>query len=61
MESTKRNCELITERNKSLSNDIIALQKERSQVEIEKTRLQLELCNMRYDVPTLVKYFNCLH
>ncbi|XP_038952102.1 ankyrin repeat domain-containing protein 26-like isoform X4 [Rattus norvegicus] len=47
MESTKRNCELITERNKSLGNDIIALQKERSQVEIEKTRLQLELCNMR--------------
>lgn len=47
MEIKKLNCELITEENESLRNDIIVVQKERSQIEFEKTKLRAEIHNMR--------------
>lgn len=61
MEIKKLNCELITEENESLRNDIIVVQKERSQIEFEKTKLRAEIHNMRYDAPIFENYFNCLH
>ena len=61
IEFTKRNCELLEEENERISNGIIALEEELSQIESENAELQVELCNLRYDVTVLEKYFNSLH
>lgn len=61
VELAKHNCEIITGENESVGNDAIAEQKKRSQTEIEITKMQAKICNMRYDVPILEKYFNCLY
>ena len=61
IEFTKRNCELLEEENERISNGIIALEEKWTQSEIENAELRVELCNLRYDVTVLEKYFNSLH
>lgn len=43
----KHNCELIEEDCERISNEIIALREEWSQLEIENAELQDELCSVR--------------
>ncbi|XP_052026010.1 ankyrin repeat domain-containing protein 26-like [Apodemus sylvaticus] len=52
----KHNCELIEEDCERISNEIIALREEWSQLEIENAELQDELCSLRYmDLCTMME------